>query len=62
MGIMVTNVLRHVDIVYTRKDAINLTEPAIMDVKNSSQIHNVSVGMVRITTRLFKTIFQHYYF
>ena len=59
MGIMVTTVLLHAEIVYTRKDAINLTELAIMGVKNISQIQNVSVRMVRIFTRLFKTISQH---
>ena len=36
MGIMVTTVLLHAGIVYTRKDAINLTELAIMGVKNIS--------------------------
>ena len=62
MGIMVTTVLLHAEIVYSRKDAINLTEPAIMGVKNISLIQNVSVRMVRIFTRLFKTISQHSYF
>ena len=62
MGIMVKTVLLHAEIVYTRKDAINLTEPAIMGVKNISLIQNVSVRMVRIFTRLFKTISQHYFF
>ena len=59
MGIMVTTVLLHAEIVYRRKDAINLTEPAIMGVKNISLIQNVSVRMVRIFTCLFKTISQH---
>ena len=62
MGIMVTTVLLHAEIVYTRKDAINLTELAIMGVKTISQIQNVSVRIVRIFTRLFKTISQHYFF
>ena len=51
MGIMVTTVLLHAEIVYTRKDVIQLTEPAIMSVKNISQIQNVSVRMFRIFTR-----------